>query len=69
MTGPDVWTWLASCLDCGKPHEFRRADPRDTSQWAMRTWASPVDGHAYRTRDGVDTWRLGRLKAEWEAQQ
>lgn len=69
-TADDLWLWIAACLDCGKPHTFRHDTCNaDGCTWAspsLRTWASEVDGHTYRTRDGVNAWALERLRAEWD---
>lgn len=70
-TAAEVWEWLAACLDCGQPHEYRPPPPacpkcpdcnHPGGYW---TWASPDDGHAYRPRIHGD--RLAQLRAEWEA--
>jgi hypothetical protein len=63
-TADDLWAWLAACRTCGEIHEYREV-PREPWEWGARTWASPIDGHTYRSRyvSGPD---LIVLRAEWD---
>ena len=69
----DVWAWLQECEVCGKRHEYRLVEscsgPPDhrLGEPRQRTWADPIDGHAYRKRLRQDTWNnLERLRAAFE---
>lgn len=69
-TADEVWAWLAACLDCGEPHEYRPVTrcpecPNCGRHWEMWTWESSADGHAYRSRFGGSA--VARLRREWEA--
>jgi hypothetical protein len=61
-TADDLWRWLLTCLNCGEVHDFR---PIDNGR--RRPWASPVDGHAYASRDYLGS-SLRRLRAMWDAE-
>jgi hypothetical protein len=70
----DIWTWLASCRKCGKPHQWRwtctRPGPHDRHDYPYTfceggTWAHPADGHGYERR--LAAHLLEPLKVEFEA--
>lgn len=51
LTGSVPWEWLAACLDCGEPHDYRpvRCECGKPKENGLRTWAAD-DGHSYRSR-------------------
>lgn len=53
LGGSVPWRWLAGCLDCGEPHEYRPERRGRAGSWAAD------DGHAYRPRISIqlDEWR------------
>jgi len=37
---------LAECTECGKEHKLWQRDPKPVAP----SWASPIDGHPYKSR-------------------
>jgi hypothetical protein len=61
-SGSAPWRWLASCRDCGEPHERRELRCRCGTGARSISWAAE-DDHSYRLR--LDTHSVGKLHAEY----
>lgn len=65
LTGSVPWKWLAACLDCGEPHDYRPVRCEcGRAEGQQMTWAAD-DGHPYRSRlpnASVDELRAKYLK-------
>lgn len=68
QTAEDVWRWLASCLTCGEPHQYREVCDKghrlEECCTRIPTWAAP-DGHPYRPRMAGAS-QLADLRAQWD---
>lgn len=67
-TADDLWRWLTSCLDCHEPHKWQSRCAHEHAPGhrcsLSGSWASPVDGHAYRRRAPL----AQHLRDQWDAE-
>lgn len=64
LDGSVPWAWVAACLTCSEPHEYRpeRCQCGQKSGGGLMTWKAD-DGHSYRAR--LSPILLNTLRTEY----